>query len=527
MKMLRFRSPSLRSLDPETLCTVRLLDDSEVSCSIQRDIFGHFRRVALDAAPQRSEVNEDKLSVKRSALSVSGFSPLCLSRRSKEGESVWVVLLQTTGPGRVLSPSKPMEVLEHRTGGAVGADLPPAHNALGLNAADAAGSAGEDQVQDQGGLPDPDLGVQQEEETGEAAGALDLFHPAETDAGERERRGRPSLAAAAAAGDALLRCQVKITTRRNLHLRIANHTARDVYSISNLKHCECKKLNSQTITSHPLRFSSLYSVYLSVSYFLSLFCSILPLSPGVVALKEAVHLSQLEAPPTEAEQRDPGPVNAPAACDEFPPPPVARVSMETSNSRPQTSKPKKEVEVEEEEEESSSEALTISELVYSPCASLLPTPVADNQGGVDLLFSSPAQQSPAWLLRELHADPDIQAQLEAERERDRAFERARLAGGRGGRVGGALSSGIRLLSSNRRVNACLLSVARFVAVVMGVLLVAVPTLLLLLESDIDVSFLHEIRQTPEFEQFHYEYYCPLRRWALCKVSLALENLWSD
>ena len=165
-----------------------------------------------------------------------------------------------------------------------------------------------------------------------------------------------------------------------------------------------------------------------------------------------------------------------------------------------------------------------SPLIHSPYASMLPTPVEDNQGGVDLLFSSP-MQSPAWLLRELHADPDIQAQLEAERERDRAYERVRQAGRN--RVGGALSSGLRLLSSNERVNACLLSVARFVAVVMGVLLVAVPTLLLLLESDIDVSFLHEIRQTPEFQQFHYEYYCPLRRWALCKIGKAMEKLWSD
>uniref|UniRef100_A0A4W6BJ17 FERM domain-containing protein 3 n=1 Tax=Lates calcarifer TaxID=8187 RepID=A0A4W6BJ17_LATCA len=147
-----------------------------------------------------------------------------------------------------------------------------------------------------------------------------------------------------------------------------------------------------------------------------------------------------------------------------------------------------------------------------PCASMLPTPVDDGQGGVDLLFSSPVQ-SPARLLRELHADPDIQAQLEAERERDRAYE--------------LLTSSLRLLSSNERINACVLSVARFVAVVMGVLLVTVPTLLLLLESDIDVSFLHEIRQTPEFEQFHYEYYCPLRRWILCKISMAMENLWSD
>uniref|UniRef100_A0A669CMH7 FERM domain-containing protein 3 n=1 Tax=Oreochromis niloticus TaxID=8128 RepID=A0A669CMH7_ORENI len=137
-------------------------------------------------------------------------------------------------------------------------------------------------------------------------------------------------------------------------------------------------------------------------------------------------------------------------------------------------------------------------LFSSPCASMLPTPVDDSQGG---------------------------AQLEAERERDRAYERTRLAAR--SRMSGVLTSSLRLLSSNDRVNACVLSVARFVAVVMGVLLVTVPTLLLLLESDIDVSFLHEIRQTPEFEQFHYEYYCPLRRWILCKISMAMENLWSD
>ncbi|XP_010774428.1 FERM domain-containing protein 3-like [Notothenia coriiceps] len=194
--------------------------------------------------------------------------------------------------------------------------------------------------------------------------------------------------------------------------------------------------------------------------------------------------------------------------------------METSNHRPHT--PKAEDEVEEDDDASG--PLTISELAYSPCASMLPTPVEDSQGGVDLLFSSPVQ-SPARMLRELHADPDIQAQLEADRERDRAYERTRLA--TRSRMGGVLTSSLRLLSSNERVNACMLSVARFVAVVMGVLLVTVPTLLLLLESDIDVSFLHEIRQTPEFEQFHFEYYCPLRRWILCRISMAMENLWSD
>uniref|UniRef100_A0A3P9Q0V5 FERM domain-containing protein 3 n=1 Tax=Poecilia reticulata TaxID=8081 RepID=A0A3P9Q0V5_POERE len=158
-----------------------------------------------------------------------------------------------------------------------------------------------------------------------------------------------------------------------------------------------------------------------------------------------------------------------------------------------------------------SDFMNILSPLSSPCASMLPTPVEDSQGGVNQLFTSPVQ-SPARLLRELHADPDIQAQLEAERERDREFERTRLAAR--SRMSGVLASSLRLLSSNERVNTWVLGVARFVAVLMGVLLVTVPTLLLLLESDIDVSFLHEIRQTPEFEQFHYEYYCPLRRWIL-------------
>ncbi|XP_077377061.1 FERM domain-containing protein 3 isoform X1 [Festucalex cinctus] len=232
---------------------------------------------------------------------------------------------------------------------------------------------------------------------------------------------------------------------------------------------------------------------------------------GFIALKDSTALSPVTPSAAAADHRQ-STDGANCASDL----PLPRLAMEASSLRPQTPKAGREM---DEDDEADGER-TISELVYSPCASMLPTPVDDSQGGVDLLFSSPVQ-SPARLLRELHADPDIQAQLEAERERDRAFERTRLAARRGG--GGVLS----LLSSNSRLNACVLSVARLVAALTGVLLVTVPTLLLLLESDLDVSFLHEIRQTPEFEQFHYEYYCPLRRWIVCKVSMAMENLWSD
>ncbi|XP_057688477.1 FERM domain-containing protein 3 isoform X2 [Corythoichthys intestinalis] len=235
---------------------------------------------------------------------------------------------------------------------------------------------------------------------------------------------------------------------------------------------------------------------------------------GFVALKDSAVLSPLTHTVAHADQQ-----KSMDGANTASQPPPSHVAMETISIRPQT--PKAGTQMDEVDEDDDAEgARTISELVYSPCASMLPTPVDESQGNVELLFSSPVQ-SPARLLRELHADPDIQAQLEAERERDRAFERTRQAARRGG--GGVLS----LLSSNSQINACVLSIARLVAALTGVLMVTVPTLLLLLESDLDVSFLHEIRQTPEFEQFHYEYYCPLRRWIVCKFSMAMENLWSD
>uniref|UniRef100_A0A3P9B8N2 FERM domain containing 3 n=1 Tax=Maylandia zebra TaxID=106582 RepID=A0A3P9B8N2_9CICH len=373
-----------------------------------------------------------------------------------------------------------MELLGHRNSSDVGGSLVQGSLELG-------DGPGVDNTQNYGskiGGLELDMTPERLREEGmkqREVGALEVFHP-----GEAEDEQDSSIVVAEA-----LRCQVKITTRRSLHLRIANHTRRDVYV---------------RLVGNGGRIAG-FSTGPQRNI----------LEESVAAVKDSVPLSPLKssAGSADAEQQSTEAGNSASGNDLQP-----RVSMETSNLRPQT--PKAEHELEEDDEASGT--LTISELTYSPCASMLPTPVDDSQGGVDLLFSSPVQ-SPARLLRELHADPDIQAQLEAERERDRAYERTRLAAR--SRMSGVLTSSLRLLSSNDRVNACVLSVARFVAVVMGVLLVTVPTLLLLLESDIDVSFLHEIRQTPEFEQFHYEYYCPLRRWILCKISMAMENLWSD
>uniref|UniRef100_A0A8B9RH59 FERM domain-containing protein 3 n=1 Tax=Astyanax mexicanus TaxID=7994 RepID=A0A8B9RH59_ASTMX len=163
----------------------------------------------------------------------------------------------------------------------------------------------------------------------------------------------------------------------------------------------------------------------------------------------------------------------------------------------------------EAEEEQEAGSLTISDLVYSPCASMLPTPVEEGQGGVDFLF-----QSPGRLLRELHADPEMQAELQAERERELAREALR-------------QSLCNPPSGRQQLSACIRSAARLLVVAALILLILLPLLLVLLESDLDVSFLQDIRQTPEFEQFHYEYYCPLRRWFLCKLELLMEQLWED
>uniref|UniRef100_A0AAY4DH79 FERM domain-containing protein n=1 Tax=Denticeps clupeoides TaxID=299321 RepID=A0AAY4DH79_9TELE len=162
----------------------------------------------------------------------------------------------------------------------------------------------------------------------------------------------------------------------------------------------------------------------------------------------------------------------------------------------------------EGEDDQMSGSLTISDMVYTPCCSPLPTPVQYEEGGVAMLF-----QSPAHMLRELHDDPELQAELRAEYERRAAaVEPAPVAAAQRPRPG------------QEQVAAWLRGAARLVAVATGVLLVALPLLLVLLESDIDVSFLHDIRQTPEFEQFHHEYYCPLRRWLICTVDSLLEDL---
>ncbi|XP_020387266.2 FERM domain-containing protein 3 [Rhincodon typus] len=166
----------------------------------------------------------------------------------------------------------------------------------------------------------------------------------------------------------------------------------------------------------------------------------------------------------------------------------------------------------ENKEENSDEALTISELVYSPSASVLPTPVEDS--GIDLLFNSHEfgnQRDEGSLYDELDANETTPLIAEEEELKE---------------VKQVLTSSFELLTSNKHLNALAKSFVKLLLVGLGLMLFAFPLLLVLLESDIDASFLREIRQTPEFAQFHNEYYCPLRQWFACKVHYILDKLGS-
>ncbi|XP_062400177.1 FERM domain-containing protein 3 [Sardina pilchardus] len=247
---------------------------------------------------------------------------------------------------------------------------------------------------------------------------------------------------------------------------------------------------------------------------------------GLVALKDSVHLSPLK-PSVSAGEAEPDERRGGAQAEAGPADAGVPAEGSASRERPeekeggagrQAEEPPAAEEEEEEEEEAESGTLTISDMVYSPCASMLPTPVEDGgaglagggDGGVACLF-----QSPGRMLRELHADPEVQRQLRAEREREVALEATRLAMCR------PTHSRWQQLGRWARV------AARLAVAVGGLLLLLLPAMLLLLESDLDVAFLHDIRQTPEFQQFHYDYYCPMRRWLLCELDMLLEAVVGD
>ncbi|XP_067356799.1 FERM domain-containing protein 5 isoform X2 [Channa argus] len=145
----------------------------------------------------------------------------------------------------------------------------------------------------------------------------------------------------------------------------------------------------------------------------------------------------------------------------------------------------------------------ISDEAYCPSDSVLPTPVAEH--GTELSIS-----------RQINGAP---CSIEEEKESEAGTPTRGDGGdfGADGRSAKESAGGDTALSEVEQVNKFVLSVLRLLLVTIGLLFVLLLLLIILTESDLDIAFLRDIRQTPEFEQFHYEYFCPLRRWFACKL----------
>uniref|UniRef100_A0A8C5GT11 FERM domain-containing protein 5-like n=1 Tax=Gouania willdenowi TaxID=441366 RepID=A0A8C5GT11_GOUWI len=252
----------------------------------------------------------------------------------------------------------------------------------------------------------------------------------------------------------MVKCLIRITTRVNVHLRMINHCYRDV----------------------KVRVLSLGPRMLSKAL------GVLPLYPALTgqqgsACASPVPSVQSSTPPGLESLRDSAhstPVRSVSHGDSFIP-----------RSRSQAT-------------DSTEGMAVISDDAYSPSDSVLPTPVAEHSAELSVS-------------RQINGAPCSIEEEESESRGDGADVGAE---GRFAQEGDGADSA---LSEVEQVNKFVLSVLRLLLVTIGLLFVLLLLLIVLTESDLDVAFLSDIRQTPEFEQFHYEYFCPLRRWFACKL----------
>ncbi|KAM8895303.1 FERM domain-containing protein 5-like isoform 2-T2 [Spinachia spinachia] len=151
--------------------------------------------------------------------------------------------------------------------------------------------------------------------------------------------------------------------------------------------------------------------------------------------------------------------------------------------------------------EDGSEASTsavISDEAYSPSDSVLSTPVAERG----------AEMPPARHLNGAARSLDEQGPQQAGTSKEFPPDR---------RAPRPLRSKAAPASDVEELNKFILSVLRLFLVTIGLLFALLLLLIMLTESDLDIAFLRDIRKTPEFQQFHFEYFCPLRRWFACKL----------
>uniref|UniRef100_A0A8C7DPN5 FERM domain-containing protein 5 n=1 Tax=Oncorhynchus kisutch TaxID=8019 RepID=A0A8C7DPN5_ONCKI len=151
--------------------------------------------------------------------------------------------------------------------------------------------------------------------------------------------------------------------------------------------------------------------------------------------------------------------------------------------------------------EGGSSQRVISDEAYCPSDSVLPTPTAEHS--LELAVARHPNGAPCSI---------------EEEESEAGTPEGQVA--EFGPDGGVLRLGRtrKSLPNNevQELHKFILSVLRMFLVTMGLLFALLSLLIMLTESDLDIAFLRDIRKTPEFQQFHFEYFCPLRRWVACK-----------
>uniref|UniRef100_A0A8C1IP65 FERM domain-containing protein 3 n=1 Tax=Cyprinus carpio TaxID=7962 RepID=A0A8C1IP65_CYPCA len=538
MKMLRFRSPSVSSLAQEVQCTVRLLDDSEISCSIQRDTKGQFlldhvcNHYSLlekdyfgiryvDPEKQRHWLDPSKPVVKQ--MKCQQPYTMCFRVKFYPQEPIkikeeltryllYLQLKRDVYHGRLLCPFTDAAYLGACIVQAELGDYDPEEHPA-------------DYISDFKLFPKQSLKldskimeIHQNELRGQCpalaelsllqrAHTLDTYgvdpHPC------KDFTGSTAFLGFTARGFVVFQGNKRIHLLKWADVSKFKFEGKTFYVIGVQRE---KKLVLTFHTSTPASCKHLWkcAVENQAFYKCAKSSQIKTVSSSSIIFKGSrfrysgrVAKEVIEA--SSKIQRDPPVVHR--SLSVITQPTVHSAGLSALKDSVHLSPLKPSIHVDHEDEACA--ALTISDTAYSPCASVVPTPVEESQGGLNLLF-----QSPARLLKELHADPEMQLELQAERERELTREAFR-------------QSLCSPSSGRQQMQACLLSAARLVVMATGLLVILLPLLLVLLESDLDISFLHDIRQTPEFEQFHYEYYCPLRRWFLCKLELMTEQLWGD
>ncbi|XP_056123277.1 FERM domain-containing protein 5 [Rhinichthys klamathensis goyatoka] len=151
-----------------------------------------------------------------------------------------------------------------------------------------------------------------------------------------------------------------------------------------------------------------------------------------------------------------------------------------------------------------------SEDSYNPSDSVLPTPVSNDPSDQAQVRHT---NGPRRIQDEGGTEPCTQNQARSQAVKPKG-KRSHLEKTRPTQHG----------PEEEGVNDFICSLARLFLVTLALLFALLILLIVLTESELDLAFLRDIRRTPEFQQFHYEYFCPLRRWLACKLRWMGGNL---